>query len=307
MAVRIETSLTRLLGLDVPIVQAPIGGLAVPPLAAAVANAGALGMLSMSWQDPDQIPAILAETRRLTDRAFGVNLILADNVQDERVRICLEQGVRLVSFFWGDPSPFLPDVHAAGALATLTVGSAEDARRAIAAGVDIVVAQGWEAGGHVWGEVASLPLIPAVVDAVAPTPVIAAGGIGDGRGLAAVLALGAAGGWMGTPFPHERGGACPSALPRAACRRQGDGHALLANLRRRLGRCPAPHAAQLHRAGLDRGRIPAKRAAPWRGTTGRDARWPASAPLRVHLGAPRRAGRYRGPVAVERAERWPGP
>lgn len=200
MAARIETPLTRMLDLDVPIVQAPIGGLAIPRLAAAVANAGGLGMLSLTWQDPEQLPAIIDETRRLTDRSFGVNLILADNVQDERVRICLEQGVRLLSFFWGDPGPFLADIHAAGAVATLTVGSAAEARMAVEAGVDVVVAQGWEAGGHVWGEVAALPLIPAVVDAVAPTPVIAAGGIADGRGLAAVLALGAAAGWMGTRF-----------------------------------------------------------------------------------------------------------
>jgi len=200
MAVRIETSLTRLLGLDVPIVQAPIGGLAIPPLAAAVANAGGLGMLSLTWYEPDEMRRFIAETRRLTDRSFGVNLILADNEQEERVRICLEQGVRLMSFFWGDPAPFLPDIHAAGALATLTVGSAAEARAAAAAGVDIIVAQGWEAGGHVWGEVATLPLIPTVVDAVDPVPVIAAGGIGDGRGLAAVLMLGAAAGWMGTRF-----------------------------------------------------------------------------------------------------------
>ena len=79
-----------------------------------------------------------------------------------------------------------------------TVGSAEEARRAVAAGVDVVVAQGWEAGGHVWGTVATLPLVPAVVDAVAPVPVIAAGGIGDARGVAAVLALGAQAAWLGT-------------------------------------------------------------------------------------------------------------
>ena len=197
---RIETSLTRMLDLDVPIVQAPIGGLAIPQLAAAVANAGGLGMLALTWRDPDELPGILAETRQLTDRSFGVNLILAENDQAERVRLCLEHGVRLISFFWGDPARFLPEIHAAGALATLTVGSAEEARQAVAAGVDIVVAQGWEAGGHVWGEVASLPLIPAVVDAAGHAPVIAAGGIADGRGVAAVLALGAAGAWIGTRF-----------------------------------------------------------------------------------------------------------
>ena len=81
-----------------------------------------------------------------------------------------------------------------------TVGSAEEARRAVASGVDVIVAQGWEAGGHVWGNVATLPLVPAVVDAVAPVPVIAAGGIGDARGVAAVLALGAQAAWLGTRF-----------------------------------------------------------------------------------------------------------
>jgi nitronate monooxygenase len=91
-------------------------------------------------------------------------------------------------------------VHAAGALATLTVGSAEEARRAAAAGVDAVVAQGWEAGGHVWGRVATLPLVPAVKSAVAPLPVVAAGGVSDGRGLAGVLALGADAAWLGTRF-----------------------------------------------------------------------------------------------------------
>ncbi len=105
-----------------------------------------------------------------------------------------------MSFVWGDPGPYLDEVHRAGAVAALTVGSAAEARRAVDAGLDVVVAQGWEAGGHVWGDVATLPLVPSVVDAVAPTPVIAAGGIADGRGLAAVLALGASAAWLGTRF-----------------------------------------------------------------------------------------------------------
>jgi nitronate monooxygenase len=101
---------------------------------------------------------------------------------------------------WGDPSGYIEPVHDAGGLVMLTVGSAEEARRAVASGVDVVVAQGWEAGGHVWGTVATLPLVPAVVDAVTPVPVIAAGGIGDARGVAAVLALGAQAAWLGTRF-----------------------------------------------------------------------------------------------------------
>ena len=101
---------------------------------------------------------------------------------------------------WGDPSSYIKAVHDAGGIVMHTVGSAEEARRAVASGVDVVVAQGWEAGGHVWGSVATLPLVPAVVDAVAPVPVIAAGGIGDARGVAAVLALGAQAAWLGTRF-----------------------------------------------------------------------------------------------------------
>src|SRR5207249_1962173 len=104
-----------------------------------------------------------------------------------------------VSVFWGDPAPQVERVHAAGALLLATVGSSDEARRAEEAGVDVVVAQGWEAGGHVRGGVATLPLVAAVVDAVT-IPVVAAGGIGNGGGLAAVLVLGAQAAWLGTRF-----------------------------------------------------------------------------------------------------------
>lgn len=199
MTTAFDTAFTRLVGIDVPLVQAPIGGMARPPLAAAVSNAGALGMISLTWSEPDEVRSILAEMRGLTDRPYGVNLILVWP-QEERVRLLLDEGVRIVSLFWGDPAPLVPIVHDAGGLVMQTVGSAEEARRVVDAGVDIVVAQGWEAGGHVTGSVATLPLIPAVVDAVGDVPVVAAGGIGDGRGLAAVLALGASAGWLGTRF-----------------------------------------------------------------------------------------------------------
>ena len=194
-----ETAFTRLIGIEHPIVQAPIGGMAIPRLAAAVSNAGGLGMIALTWSSPDEIHEAIAETRSLTDRPFGVNLIL-DFPQAERVAQVLAEGVRFISFFWGDASEHLAAVHEAGAVASLTIGSAEEARRGVAGGVDVIVAQGWEAGGHVRGQVATLALVPAVVDAVAPTPVVAAGGITDGRGLAAVLALGASAGWLGTRF-----------------------------------------------------------------------------------------------------------
>jgi NAD(P)H-dependent flavin oxidoreductase YrpB (nitropropane dioxygenase family) len=217
-----ETALTRLIGIEVPIVQAPIGTLTNPRLAAAVSNAGGLGMLALGGAEPDHLRRIVAETRALTDRPFGVNLNLR-RPQDERVAAALDAGVRVVSLFWGDPSPHVAVVHAAGALVTSTAGSAAEARRHAEAGVDVIVAQGWEAGGHVWGGVATLPLVPAVVDAVAPVPVVAAGGIADGRGLAAVLALGAAGAWLGTRFlMSEEAGALPAYLARLRDGRETD-------------------------------------------------------------------------------------
>ncbi len=181
--------------MDQPIVQAPMS--AVPQLAAAVSNAGALGMLALTWSTP--AGDVVRETAALTDRPFGGNLVLASD-QHRRLDEALEAGLRIVSLFWGDSAGYVEQVHDANGVVLHTVGSAEEARRAAANGVDVVVAQGWEAGGHVWGQVATLPLVPAVVDAVAPVPVIAAGGIGDARGVAAVLALGAQAAWLGTRF-----------------------------------------------------------------------------------------------------------
>ena len=142
---------------------------------------------------------MVRETAALTARPFCGNLVLTED-RHRRLDQALEAGLRIVSFFLGDPGGYIEQVHDAGGIVMHTVGTAEEARRAVAAGVDVVVAQGWEAGGHVWGTVATLPLVPAVVDAVAPVPVIAAGGIGDARGVAAVLALGAQAAWLGTRF-----------------------------------------------------------------------------------------------------------
>jgi NAD(P)H-dependent flavin oxidoreductase YrpB (nitropropane dioxygenase family) len=147
----------------------------------------------------DTVRRQICETRALTSRPFGVNLNL-EFPQEEQLEVCLDERVPVISFFWRDPAALVPRAKSRGATVLHTVGSAADARRAVDCGVDIVVAQGWEAGGHVRGMVATMPLIPAVVDAVSPTPVVAAGGIADGRGLAAALALGAAGAWIGTRF-----------------------------------------------------------------------------------------------------------
>jgi nitronate monooxygenase len=184
-----------MLGIERPIVQAPMA--AIPQLAAAVSNAGALGMVTLTWS-PDTA-AVVRETARLTTRPFGGNFVLTED-HHRPLDQALEAGLRIVSFMWGDPASYVQPVHDAGGIVLHTVGTAEEARRAVGAGVDVIVAQGWEAGGHVWGRIATLPLVPAVVDAVAPVPVIAAGGIGDGRGVAAVLALGAQAAWLGTRF-----------------------------------------------------------------------------------------------------------
>jgi NAD(P)H-dependent flavin oxidoreductase YrpB (nitropropane dioxygenase family) len=195
----LDTPFCRAFGLTAPVVQAPVGAATTPQLAAAVSNAGGLGTLALSWTPPGSVRQQIRATRALTGRPFAVNLVLEWD-QHERLRVCADERVAAVSTFWGDPGPYVEAIHACGALHLHTVGSAEEARAAVDAGVDVIVAQGWEAGGRVRGEVATLALVPAVVDAVRPVPVLAAGGVADGRGLAAVLALGADAAWVGTRF-----------------------------------------------------------------------------------------------------------
>lgn len=192
------------LGIEIPIIQAPMGGAASPALAAAVSNAGGLGTLALWGADAQAIRRQVRETRALTAKPFAVNLNL-EFPQEERLDICLQEGVQVISFFWRDPSALVARAKTAGAVVLHTVGTAATARHAVECGVDVVIAQGWEAGGHVRGTVATMALVPAVVDAVGPVPVFAAGGIADGRGLAAALALGASGAWIGTRFlaSHE--------------------------------------------------------------------------------------------------------
>lgn len=195
----LRTCFTDLVGVRVPIVQAPIGSATCPALVAAVSNAGGLGMLAVTWRGVSEIRECIRETKRLTERPFGVNLVL-EWPATKRLSVCLEEGVPVVSLFWGDPTPYVPRIHRTGSKVIHSVGTVAEARLALLAGVDAIVAQGWEAGGHVRGEVATFPLLPRVVDAVGPTPVLASGGIADGRGVAAALMLGAAGVWVGTRF-----------------------------------------------------------------------------------------------------------
>jgi len=170
-----------MLGIEQPIVLAPM--VDIPGLAAAVSNAGALGMVTLTWSD--DIGAVVRKTAALTARPFGGNFVLTSD-RHRPLDQALDAGLRIVSFFLGDPGGYVEPVHAAGGIVMHTVGSAEEARRAVASGVDVIVAQGWEAGGHVGSTVATLPLVPAVVD--------------DARGVAAVLALGAQAAWLGTRF-----------------------------------------------------------------------------------------------------------
>ena len=195
----IRTRFTTAFGLDYPIAQAPMGGAVTVDLICAVSEAGGLGMQGVSWHEPGAMVAEIAAIRRRTARPFAVNLVLE---WDQHVRLaqCIDAGAPVISLFWGDPTAYFPALRAAKVKTIVTVGSADEAKRAADLGADAICAQGVEAGGHVWGQVGTMVLLPAVVDAVSPLPVIAAGGIADGRGLAAVLALGGAGAWIGTRF-----------------------------------------------------------------------------------------------------------
>lgn len=202
--VELKTRLTDMLGLEVPIIQAPIGSATCSALAANVANAGALGMLAITWRDEAATRKVITETNHRTDGVFGVNIVADSDAKDipteTHIEVCLDEGIDIFSFSFGDAAPYIEQIHSHDGTILQTVGSAAEAKTAVDAGVDILVAQGWEAGGHVQSEVATLPLVPRIVDAVPDTPVIAAGGIAGGRGIAAVLTLGAGGAWLGTRF-----------------------------------------------------------------------------------------------------------
>ena len=194
----IRTLLTEEFGLKYPVVSAPMGGVAGGCLAAAVSNAGALGLVGGGYGDPEWLRAELSTARSESKRPWGVGLITWHTTQ-ETVELALSYEPHAFMLSFGDPGPFVPAIKEAGCTLICQVQDVEDGKAAKAAGADIIVAQGTEAGGH-GADRSTLPLVPAVVDAVAPTPVLAAGGIADGRGLAAALMLGAQGALMGTRF-----------------------------------------------------------------------------------------------------------
>jgi nitronate monooxygenase len=194
--VTIATRFTELVGCQVPIQLAGMGAASTPALAAAISNAGGLGMLSATAHD---LPAdIDAMVHAAPGRPFGVNFLRP--FFDRAALEAVVSRVPLVEWFWGQPDPVLVGVaHEAGALVAWQVGSADEARAAAGAGCDLVVVQGVEAGGHVRGAIGLLPLLDAVLDTV-EVPVVAAGGIGTARGFAAVLAAGASAARLGTRF-----------------------------------------------------------------------------------------------------------
>jgi nitronate monooxygenase len=195
-----STAFTELAGVRHPIVLAPMGGSAGGALAAAVSRGGGLGLLGAGGGDPEWLDRELAVVAAGTDEPWGAGF-LTWMMRPGAVERVLDSGARAVMLSFGDPTPYARAVLDAGALLIIQVTDVGEARRAVDVGADVIVAQGTEAGGHGSGRGRStLPFVPVVVDLAAPAPVLAAGGIADGRGLAAVLALGAAGALIGSRF-----------------------------------------------------------------------------------------------------------
>ncbi len=204
----ITTPLCTLLGVEHPILNASMAGTSTGELAAAVSEAGGFGMIGGTNRDgAPWLREQIRIARSLTSRPFGVGFISSFPDTADLARVALDEGVAAINHSFTDPTPFVAPAHAAGVMVFVQVQTLRQAITAARAGADVIIAQGGEAGGHA-GAIGTLALLPAVVDAVAPIPVVAAGGISDGRGLAAVLLLGAQGAWMGTRFvtSHEWGG-----------------------------------------------------------------------------------------------------
>ncbi len=248
---KLRTEICDLLGIEVPIVLAGMGGASHPELVAAVSNAGGLGILGAAICSPDELRDWIRRTRALTDKPFGVDTLLPLSVRrgatlkaaaasgptprerlpeyqafarefmereglteappgDERrgfskelfhqqMEVVIEEAVPVYASGLGDPGPWMERLHANGTRVMSVVGAVRHARKVAASGVDVIVAQGHDAGGHN-SPIGTMALIPQVVDAAGDIPVLGAGGISDGRGVAAVLMLGARGAWVGSAF-----------------------------------------------------------------------------------------------------------
>src|SRR3990172_8282681 len=209
----IRTEMTELLGIEHPIILAGMGNVSMAELVAAVSNAGGLGVLGGGFLPPEELRQEIRNTKAMTDKPFAVDLLVAENMPGVRelLQVLYEEEVRIFVSGLGNPGALVKEMKAHGMTVVAMIGNTKHARRCAEAGVDALVAQGTEAGGHT-GRVATLPLVPAVVDAVRPLPVAAAGGIADGRGLVAALALGASAAGVGT----RPGGARRFVAPREA-------------------------------------------------------------------------------------------
>ncbi|MFD0372240.1 NAD(P)H-dependent flavin oxidoreductase [Streptomyces sp. NPDC059071] len=205
-----KTALTELVGVEHPIVQTGMGWVAGPRLVSATANAGALGILASATMTVGELRSAVREVKSRTDRPFGVNLRADAGDARERVRIVVDEGVRVASFALAPSRELIAELKDAGVVVIPSVGARRHAEKVAAWGADAVVVQGGEGGGHT-GEVATTVLLPQVVDAVG-IPVIAAGGFHDGRGLVAALAYGAAGIAMGTRFLLTSDSTVPDAV-----------------------------------------------------------------------------------------------
>jgi NAD(P)H-dependent flavin oxidoreductase YrpB (nitropropane dioxygenase family) len=198
----IRTPVCDLLGIEHPIALGGMGSIYAPDLVAAVSNAGGLGAMGCHYMSPDQIRTGTSAIRERTNKPFALNFLIFD-IHEDGFAAALALRPAQIAFAWPRPDQdvktYIARAHAAGCKVTFMAGGVAEAVRAAESGADVIIAQGTEGGGHV-GWQASLPLIPMVVDAVAPVPVLAAGGIADGRGLAAALSLGADGVLLGTRF-----------------------------------------------------------------------------------------------------------
>ncbi|MEV6863944.1 nitronate monooxygenase [Streptosporangium subroseum] len=279
----LSTVFTRLFGVQHPIALAPMGGSAGGALAAAVSRGGGLGLLGGGNGDRDWLARELPIVAEGTGKPWGIGF-LTWAIDGEAVERALEYAPRAVMLSFGDPSPFAERIRQAGAALIIQVTDLEEARRAVDLGADVIVAQGAESGGHGARHGRStLPFVPVVVDLAAPVPVLAAGGIADGRGVAAVLALGAAGALIGTRFQATTEALVAPSAVKAIVEGRGEdternsvldiargspwpskytartlGHPFLDQWRGREAELAAdPQAKQAYQDGVTRGEIPA--------------------------------------------------
>ena len=193
-----KTEITELLGIQYPIIQGGMAWVAEHNLAAAVSNAGGLGIIGAASAPPEVVREEIRKCKELTDKPFGVNVMLLNPNAEEVAEIIIEEGVKVVTTGAGSPSKFMKKWKEAGVVVIPVVASVAMAKMMERAGADAVVAEGMESGGHI-GSITTMTLLPQVVDAVS-IPVIGAGGIADGRGFCAAMMLGAKGVQMGTRF-----------------------------------------------------------------------------------------------------------